>query len=155
VAADQPPILICYDGSDNAKHAIARAGELLRPGPAIVLHVWQPLAVLMARGGFGSLAGRMVMPDDEAEEHRAAEATAVEGGELARTAGFDVDARHMRTVGSTAQAIIEATQKLSPSLLVMGSRGLGGLRSALLGSVSHDLVMRSHMPVLVIPPEHD
>jgi nucleotide-binding universal stress UspA family protein len=109
--------------------------------------------VVMARGGFGALAGRVMLPDDEAEETEAAEAIASEGGELARAAGFEVEARHMRTVGSTPQAIMEAAPKLGASVLVVGSRGLGGLKSALLGSVSHEIVMRSHMPVLVIPPE--
>jgi nucleotide-binding universal stress UspA family protein len=152
---DQHPVVICYDGSDNAKHAIARAAALVRSGPAIVLHVWQPLAVIITRGGFGALAGRAMLPDDESEERREAEAMAAEGRELARDAGFDVEARHLRTVGSTPQAIIDAAHELGASMLVMGSRGLGGLRSALLGSVSHELVMRSHMPVLVVPPEHD
>ena len=34
------PILIAYDGSEDARSAIARAGGLLTPGPALVVTVW-------------------------------------------------------------------------------------------------------------------
>lgn len=156
--ADQHPILICYDGSEHARHAIERAGELVRPGPAVVIYAWQPLAVIMARSGFGALAGRAIVPDEEAEEQQEAEKIATEGGELARAAGFDTEARHRRAAESIAQAILETAGELDASLLVMGSRGLTGLRSALLGSVSHALVIHAHRPVLVVPAqrhEHD
>ena len=35
------PVLLAYDGSDNAKRAIAAAAELLGPGRALVIHLWQ------------------------------------------------------------------------------------------------------------------
>ena len=40
------PLLLCYDGSDPAKHAIERAADLLRTRHAVVLTVWQPTAVV-------------------------------------------------------------------------------------------------------------
>ena len=36
------PLLLCYDGSEPARHAIARAADLLRTRNAVVLTVWQP-----------------------------------------------------------------------------------------------------------------
>ena len=44
------PLLLCYDGSEPAKHAIERAADLLRTRHAVVLTVWQPTA------GLGSFA---------------------------------------------------------------------------------------------------
>jgi nucleotide-binding universal stress UspA family protein len=37
----------------------------------------------------------------------------------------------------------------------MGSRGLGGVRRALMGSVSDSVVRHAHCPVLVVPPEEE
>ena len=39
------PVLLCFDGSDDAAHAILRAGEMLGPRSAVVLTVWEPVAV--------------------------------------------------------------------------------------------------------------
>lgn len=38
------PVLFAYDGSDHARAAIARAGALLQPGPAVVVTVWSTLS---------------------------------------------------------------------------------------------------------------
>ncbi len=56
-------------------------------------------------------------------------------------------------VGSPAQAIQEAADQENPELLVVGSRGHGRLRSAVLGSVSRDLAAQARYPVVVVPPE--
>ncbi len=54
-------------------------------------------------------------------------------------------------VGSPAQAIREAAAEENPELLVVGSRGRGGLRSAILGSVSRDVAANARQPVVVVP----
>jgi hypothetical protein len=40
------PLLLCYDGSENAKHAIREAAALLAPRRAVVLTVWQDAAAI-------------------------------------------------------------------------------------------------------------
>ena len=46
------PVLFCYDGSDGSKLALAAAGELVvHPADAVVLTVWTPAAVQLARAG--------------------------------------------------------------------------------------------------------
>ena len=44
-AKDAHPVLLCFDGSDDAATAIAKAGELLGPRAAVVLTVWEPAAL--------------------------------------------------------------------------------------------------------------
>ncbi len=48
-ARRQAPVLLCYDGSDSAGHAIERAGAALCGGPAIVLTVWESLGSAILR----------------------------------------------------------------------------------------------------------
>lgn len=52
--------------------------------------------------------------------------------------------------GDAKEQIIEAALRLKPDLLVMGSKSIGRLRQALLGSVSDYCVHHSPFPVLII-----
>lgn len=54
--------------------------------------------------------------------------------------------------GSPAEAIRKTADGEDAELLVVGSRGHGGLRSAVLGSVSRELATRARRPVVVVPP---
>ena len=100
-------ILIAYDGTDSAKHAIAVAGALLGGRRAHVLHVWQPLA-----SPVDSLALAAVMPTAEllAGEEVRAQAIAEEGAERARAAGFDADGESVESTDSAAE-VIEARDR--------------------------------------------
>jgi hypothetical protein len=51
-----------------------------------------------------------------------------------------------------AGAIIEAANTLDASVIVLGARGLTGIR-AMLGSVSNHVAQHAHRPVLIIPPD--
>jgi nucleotide-binding universal stress UspA family protein len=52
-----------------------------------------------------------------------------------------------------AEQILRVAEELDVGLIVMGSRGRGGLRRALMGSVSDSVVRHAHCPVLVVRPE--
>lgn len=54
--------------------------------------------------------------------------------------------------GAPAEAIIETADHEGAELLVIGSRGRGALRSAVLGSVSRELASRAPCPVVIVPP---
>jgi nucleotide-binding universal stress UspA family protein len=55
--------------------------------------------------------------------------------------------------GRPDTAIIDLAEELGAGLIVMGSRGLGGVRRALLGSISDSVVRHAHCPVLVVRQE--
>jgi nucleotide-binding universal stress UspA family protein len=55
--------------------------------------------------------------------------------------------------GRAASVISRVAQAEGADIIVVGRRGRGGVAELLLGSVSHELVLRSHIPVLVIEPE--
>ena len=75
----------------------------------------------------------------------------LDGWVRTRSGGEGVEVRLL--TGSPAQAIQEAADQENPELLVVGSRGHGRLRSAVLGSVSRDLAADARCPVVVVPPE--
>ena len=49
-------ILLAYDGSESAKHAIRRAHEVLGHLPATVLHVWNPPVEFVTPDPFGGVS---------------------------------------------------------------------------------------------------
>jgi nucleotide-binding universal stress UspA family protein len=53
-----------------------------------------------------------------------------------------------------AEGIVQVAEEAEADLIVMGSRGLGGIRRALMGSVSDSVVRHAHCPVLVVRNEH-
>jgi len=55
--------------------------------------------------------------------------------------------------GSPTKMLHELARRESADMIVVGKRGLGGFREFLLGSVSHELVHHSDVPVVVVPPE--
>jgi nucleotide-binding universal stress UspA family protein len=52
-----------------------------------------------------------------------------------------------------APGIVELAEEIGAGLIVMGSRGLGGIRRALMGSVSDSVVRHAHCPVMVVREE--
>ena len=66
-----------------------------------------------------------------------------------RAVGAQVKQRHAR-VGLPAAEIVVLAEELGVGLVVVGSRGLGGIRRALVGSVSDSVVSHAHCPVIVV-----
>jgi nucleotide-binding universal stress UspA family protein len=52
------------------------------------------------------------------------------------------------------EAIVHLAEEIGAGLLVMGSRGFGGLKRALLGNVANSVVRHAHDPVLVVRPQN-
>jgi nucleotide-binding universal stress UspA family protein len=58
-------------------------------------------------------------------------------------------------MGTPAAEIVELAEELVVGLVVVGSRGLGGIRRALMGSVSDSVVRHAHCLVLVVRKEDE
>jgi nucleotide-binding universal stress UspA family protein len=145
-----PPILIAYDGSADARRAIADAATILAARDAILASVWERASTVILHS---SLGGTPLVPSEDAEaEAEAAKRRASEGVALARAAGFHARGVTAEAVSTIWQAILDLADAEDASLIVVGSRGLTGLRSAVLGSVSHALGVHSRPPLLIVPP---
>ena len=143
-------ILIAYDGSDDAKAAIEHAARLFPGERVAVLTVWQRFIDTLARVGAGL---SMVLDYDEvdAENEKAARERAQEGADLAKEAGLDAEVRAVVAETSVADAILTAAAAAEASAVVCGSRGYTGVKSLMLGSVSHHVLQHADLPVVVVP----
>jgi nucleotide-binding universal stress UspA family protein len=144
------PVLFCYDGSDGSKTALAAAVELMKPADAVVLVVWTPAAVQLARSGSFVVA----VPNEgeiDDEEEAMARRIAEEGAAGARSRGYNASALVAQANESVARAIDEIAEEIDAGLVVCGQRGRGAIASALLGSVSHALASHTKRPILIAP----
>jgi nucleotide-binding universal stress UspA family protein len=140
-------ILVAIDGSDHSDRALAQAIDLAESEHArltLFSAVVAPPPSAYLGGGSGVAAQIARAAESEAEA-------------LLRAAAERVpDSVSVRTVLSrdpVRPALIRETESGAHDLVVMGSRGRGALRSALLGSVSHHVLHHSPVPVLVVHAE--
>lgn len=143
-------ILIAYDGSDDAKAAIEQAGKLFPGETAAVVTVWQRFIDTMARVGGGI---NLVVDYDEidTDAEKSAATRAEEGVALAQAAGLDATARTAVVESSIADAVLADAADVNASAVVCGSRGYTGVKSLMLGSVSHHILQHADLPVVVVP----
>jgi nucleotide-binding universal stress UspA family protein len=145
-------ILLSYDGSANAQAAIDDVARLMPGAEATVLTVWEPFMVTLARSGAMGLGGGYgdVEAIDEASQ-AAALTTAQAGVERATAAGLLATARSACTQDGIANTILGAAAEIDADVIAMGTRGLSGVKSFLLGSVSQFVVHHADRAVLVVP----
>jgi nucleotide-binding universal stress UspA family protein len=138
-------ILIATDGSPAALQAVELGLELAEEQHAepIFVHV-APEADVLPVAGF-AMAGPVSVPHelDEADRSSLDEALLI-----AEERG--VEARTKLLAGEAAEEIVAYADEIDADLIVVGSRGLGKISSALLGSVSHKLLHHAMRPVMVV-----
>jgi nucleotide-binding universal stress UspA family protein len=141
------PVLICYDGSDDARGMIEGAAAVLGPRRAVVLVVEPTLTFAESVAVVDS-----AVPGNELEDLNESEGLshARTGADLARRAGFDAEARST-VAPATWSGIVDVADDVDASVIVV-SRGLTGLRELFEGSVTREVARHADRPVLVVPP---
>jgi nucleotide-binding universal stress UspA family protein len=156
MSAAAAPILIGYDGSDAARRAVGDAAELFGSRPVLVVTVWEPALAYASTATPSIGAGLQPAPIDieaaqgveqelEARARRAAE----EGAELARSAGLQAEALTVAEKVNVADALVELARDRRVAAIVVGSRGLTGLRARLEGSTTRAVLKHAACPVVV------
>jgi nucleotide-binding universal stress UspA family protein len=145
-------VLVCTDGSDVALAALQRGLAVVAPAERIVVatvvsftHPGDVLGTGMAGG---------LLTADQAREQDAAI-------EVAGQRALDVTCRHLGldgaetalVHGTPGPALCDLAVDLPAAVIVIGTRGLGGLRRAMLGSVSDHVVRNAPCPVVVCPAD--
>jgi len=140
-------LLLCTDGSDAALDALTAGLRVLGPAHrvviATVIEPGDPTLVLGTGTAGGVISGSEF---ERLEDERVREAHAVLD-RTRSTLGL-ADAETMIVTGTPGQALCDLADSLDASVIVMGTRGRGGLRRAVLGSVSDHVVRNARCPVL-------
>jgi nucleotide-binding universal stress UspA family protein len=146
-------LILCYDGSADATHAIEVAGAMFAGTRALVLTVWQPtLDVNAVAWSATTPTAASYGPDPAA---KAGVRMAEQGARLARHVGLEAEPVALEASGAVWKTIIEIANPDPRAIIVTGSRGRTGLGSRLLGSVSSAVVRHAQQPTLVIPRHGD
>lgn len=139
--------IICgVDGSPDARMALRYAGRLAEQLQARLLAVHVVQAALPPTGF--EVTGRLMGGIDLNSQFAAGEHVLAE---LLEQEGLD-DVEQLVVFGFPADRLADLADEQQAELIVVGSRGRGALKSALLGSVSKDLIGVARCPVLVVPP---
>jgi nucleotide-binding universal stress UspA family protein len=133
-------ILVATDGSREAQLAATTAADLAKStnSELHVVHVGELRPTFLAQ-----------TEEEPAELQREAQRLLHEHERRVEEAGGTVKEAHLRQ-GKADEEIIDLAESLGIGLIVMGSRGRGRLRRALMGSVSDSVVRHAHCPVTIV-----
>jgi nucleotide-binding universal stress UspA family protein len=144
-AAAQPaqreaPIVVGYDGSPESKRAVQVAAERAGPGGTVV-----PVHATLATANW--LPGASSYEPVVEQTHYTAQ---ILQADLDDIDVGDAELELELVEGEPAEALLRIARERGAGEIIVGSRGLGRLRS-LLGSTSHALLERADRPVVIIP----
>jgi nucleotide-binding universal stress UspA family protein len=150
-------ILVGYDGSLSAEHALTRAAEMARAfnSKIVVVSVAAPQP-LGGPGAFGLMP--YYYPVEEARqpvERRLDENLLRQHRERVEAffAKIEVPAEFVGVTGEAAAEIVAAADEHNVDLIVVGTREPGFLERLLGGSVSQGVARRAHRDVLIVHPD--
>jgi nucleotide-binding universal stress UspA family protein len=137
-------ILLATDGSKEAELAATTAAELSErtDSELHIIHVGEvPLVYHPER--HGGYHGDYERAETQARELLEAQVQKV------KATGVTVAQAHLK-MGRADEEIVELAESMGVGLIVMGTRGQGGIRRALMGSVSESVVRHAHCPVTIV-----
>jgi nucleotide-binding universal stress UspA family protein len=140
-------ILLATDGSEEARQAAQAAAELSKETGSVVhiAYVVPSLAELKGHHVYSREVMRSIFEQAEGEARSFLEEQTKQIG----ASGGKVAETHLKT-GEPDKEIVRLSEELDVGTIVIGSRGLGAVRRALMGGVSESVVRHAHCPVFVV-----
>ena len=145
------PVIVGYDGSDDARAAVMVVGEMLGAHPVVLAHAWySPLTPSYSEAYALAPAAGNVKDDALERAYRAhAEEIAEDGIDFAAQHGVDARPAVVNHQAGAWRELAALAEAEHAALSVVGSRGRGAI-AGLFGSVSAGLVHHAERPVLVV-----
>jgi nucleotide-binding universal stress UspA family protein len=151
-----PPVVVAFDGSPESEAALRAAAGIFRDRELLVVSVWEPglaMATVSTPDATG-LSYPLPSPEDIATVDRIqsehADGTAQAGVKLAQQLGARAEALAVPDGADIAETVASIAEQRGAAVVVVGSRGLGAVKSKLLGSTSRRLLSDARRPVLVV-----
>jgi nucleotide-binding universal stress UspA family protein len=143
-------ILVATDASEEAHLAATTAADVAeRTGSELhVVHVGKA----NTRGAYSGVEVGPLPGIHQDELDKQAEGLSEAEVERMEASDTKVAGSHLRR-GRADEQIVVLAEEIGAYLVVMGSRGLGRIRRALLGSASDSVVRHAHCPVMVVRPD--
>jgi nucleotide-binding universal stress UspA family protein len=144
VGEERPAAVVCgLDGSDASRSA-ARVARLLSERLGLRVVLVSVTAPVERPGVSAAPRGQERLAETERREAEGLlRAAAAESGAA--------DAELRVEFGSAAECLLRVAEEEAAAFLVLGSRGRGRMKAALLGSVSSDVAARAACPVVLVP----
>ena len=139
-------VIVGVDGSETARKAVRWAAReaKLRGMKLELVSAWEiPTYSYVSRYGFPAISEEMMKSLTARAEGHLAEAL-----DEARAEAREVQIETIAAEGQPAKVLVEVAK--GADLLVVGSRGLGGFRELLLGSVSQQCAQHATCPVVIV-----
>ena len=145
-------ILLCADGSDLSNAALAAGLAIVRPDADVIIATVVSAPDPMLVTGTGMAGGTMSMEDFEDHDRALESEGRVLVADVATKLGVP-SAQAVLLRGDAGGAICDFAASQGVQAIVIGSRGRGGIKRALLGSVSDYVVRNAPCPVIITGPE--
>jgi nucleotide-binding universal stress UspA family protein len=152
-------VLIAFDGTPAAEHAIREGGPLLARRDALVMVVWKQglgfelVALPASEIGLPPMVlDATTALEIDREMLKAAESQAQRGTVVAREAGLDAAPLVVADDPDTAihETILRVARERDATAILMGAHGHGAIAEALLGSTTRGVLRHADAPVLVV-----
>lgn len=137
-------ILVAYDGSKASRQALDKAIALTEVSPNATLEIVHVLQFPNFVIGEAMINTPIYIRDDY---YQSAEKVIEEAKQIVAELSIRVNVSLLE--GGAAESVLEFADSNNCDLIVIGSRGLGGIREFFLGSVSHNVVQHAKIPVLI------
>lgn len=141
--------MVGVDGSEHARHALDWAAEeaRLRGWKLVAVHAYAVPPLYLAPDPV--LATPPPLPDPELSGRLEESAGKLLAEEIERLDADDLTIERLVSAGSAADALLQAAKE--GDILVVGSRGLGGFKGLMLGSVGQQVAHHAPCPVVILP----
>ena len=145
-------ILVAFDGSEPSKRALDYAAKMaaMFEGEVIIITVVPRISLpLFPNEGSGSMPYMdLTKYQEEVSELYGKSLERAEASVKERYPNLKVQAQLLE--GRPSSTIVEESEKRDVDLIMMGSRGLGGIRGMILGSTSRKVVDQCTKPILIV-----